>query len=124
MGRCADFLCHAIAAVHTFMDGIGGVHRYACFFADDACRLNVVGVVMGNEKRFYRIHIDVHLRQMLFYSTKRNACIYQYAVCIGAQIVTIAATATGQAYKFYLHNFSMSRLVCKEGRFFRKFRQI
>ena len=50
--------------------------------------------------------------RMAYYAVFIVLTIYQYPIGFSAQIITVPATATRQAYKFYFHVLS-SLLKCK-----------
>ena len=59
----------------------------------------MVGMVVGDEERPDHVDADAYFCQFFLNGAERDARVYQYAVCVGAQEVTIAAASACQAYK-------------------------
>ena len=94
---------HAVAAVDAGVDEGSGVDGDVQLFSQMTHCFDMVGVIVGYEYGTDAVERNATFFQCFFYGADADSCINEYAICLGAQIIAVAAATAGQTYKFYFH---------------------
>ena len=98
-----ELLCHTIVAVDTHMGLTGGIDRDIVALTECAERLDVVGMVMGDEYAHDRIKRESGLLQSILDGTHRYTGIDEDTVVVGAQVEAVTATSACKTDKIQFH---------------------
>ena len=99
---------NAAAAVGAVENLARGIHGNAEPLAYVARAFHMVGMVVGEAQSHDRIERQPRCRQPLFDAAGRYAGVYQYAVTLGAYIVTVAVASARQTEKMQIHRYLIS----------------